>query len=200
MQGNRWHPGPVVLFVFSLFGCGDGPLEPPCPQGASTVVTDIAGTLTVDDDAFNSLNEPGGAPPDPRPDAAALFTAWRAAGWHVVYLSADGDDLVYPDGRAQVDVYADWLESNGFPREQGDLLLADGFGVHEEDIVHFKQGALADLAAVGLAVEVGYGNDDWDAQAYAELETSWILGDSLAEADAFAAHLDAVDIPDRCVE
>ena len=126
------------------------------PQATRVIVSDVDGTLTIDEHAFIKTVVAGtriGA----KPGAAAAFHGLAANGYQPVYLTARGE-VFTEKTRA-------WLAQQGFPR--GPMILAEDLvTVPGPSTVEFKTGAMDALRAAGLVVAGGIGNRATDIAAY----------------------------------
>ena len=126
------------------------------PAVTRVIVSDVDGTLTVDEHAFVKTVIAGtriGA----KPGAAAAFRGLAARGYQPVYVTARGE-VFTEKTRA-------WLVEQGFPR--GPMILAEDLvTVPGPSTVAFKTGAMDSLRAAGLVVAGGIGNRATDIAAY----------------------------------
>lgn len=168
-------------------------------RGTSTFVSDIDGTLTPSD-----LSEVGGiltgTIPDANAGAADALTRLAALGYRPIYLTArTGSEL----RRSR-----EFLSARGFP--PGIVRTAEGdglVGLSGAAAARFKAGELALVQGHGLAVALGIGNADTDAQAYqqAGLARGFLLGTDAGAAygaarfDAYAELVQRAALPALCV-
>jgi phosphatidate phosphatase PAH1 len=178
----------------------------------SVVVTDIDETLTTADSEF--LRELADSSYDPamRPDADRLMTAWRDRGYRILYVTARGSSLSLLDGRSATDATTDWLTDHGFPFEDGDVFLADGWGEFGSAAADYKTGVLETIAAEGLVLAYAYGNADTDVEAYKnagipddkDFLVGKLAGDfgvvGVSDADAYTTHLETWPAAAPCGE
>lgn len=136
------------------------------PAGASVVVFDIDGTLTVGDaELFRQISDRLAGDdyhPRIRPGAAAVVQARAAAGALPVYLTARADSLT--------DSTRSWLDAEALP--PGPILFQASV---KDSLSHrrtrrFKARVLADLTARGLEIRAAYGNARTDIDAFADAE------------------------------
>ncbi len=127
------------------------------PAGTKVIVTDIDGTLTVDDNEL--LKQVMGEPlyePKANRSSSEMLNAWAQKGYQVAYLSARPHNL---RGISRV-----WLHSMGAPF--GPMRTADTF-VHGESARTYKAQFLERVQSeLGWEIVAVYGNADSDIQAY----------------------------------
>jgi phosphatidate phosphatase PAH1 len=150
-QGNDGMRGlAAIAGVLFLVACARLPPAevPHAPRsGAEAVVSDIDGTLTPENLAFNEV----------RPAAAQTITAYSSKGYEVIYLSTRIPGF-------QADLPA-WLRRNGFP--DGTIHVAQT-REERDNPAHYKSGMLARYAQQGWHLAYAYGDSSTDFQAYAQ--------------------------------
>ena len=114
------------------------------------------GTLTPTDGDLGDWLADGGAPPDVRPGAAQLASAYRARGFEVLYITTVPGD-VEVGGRPIADALAGWLDENGFP-------AGDGIHVWLWDGNHTPMQGISDelgrLRDEGASVDAAYTDNE----------------------------------------
>ncbi len=213
MTTARFEGIPLVLVgAMALSGCpgpdgddSDGP--PVCDV---RVVSDIDETLTVSDEEFLQLLLDPTHEVEMRPEANAAMQDWADAGHIITYLTARGAEMELSDGQSVFDATDAWLDQHGFPRSDGDLLLAPGNGVLGQDAADHKTETLQALLDTGTTIAAAYGNADTDLQAYDNVGLSpdqvWVVGElagdprgmALPDDEAYAAHRATLDVPLAC--
>jgi hypothetical protein len=127
-------------------------LEP----GAKFIVTDIDGTLTLDDqELFNQIAD-GSYVPQENGSAQRLLSLWSDKGYEIVYLTARPHEF-----RAES---RKWLDDLGYPA--GPMISANNL-VFGQSAREYKGAWIRRLTQdFGWNVVAAYGNADSDIQAY----------------------------------
>jgi len=124
------------------------------PTGSKVVVTDIDGTLTLDDDQIINQETMDGFTPKLMGAADKLTKAWADKGYPIIYLTARVHNL-RADSRA-------WLEDQGFA--PGALITFNG-GATPADV--YKTTWLNRMVHnFGWTIVAAYGNAATDITAY----------------------------------
>lgn len=168
------------------------------PHGSSAFVTDIDGTLTPSDlaEAVGILTN---TLPDANPGAAAALTQLADAGYRPIYLSARTE--------SEVNRTRAFLSARGFPpgivrTSQGNGLI----GLSGAAAATFKASEIGLVQGHGVAVALGIGNADTDAQAYqgAGVEKDFLFGTDAGKPygaqrfDSYASLVQLVSLPALC--
>ncbi len=125
------------------------------PAGERVVVTDIDGTLTLDNSQLVSQLSSDNYLPLLMPAADKLVQAWAAKGYPVIYLTAR-PHLYRPETRA-------WFDALAFP--DGPLITEnDGDGKTADAYKTLWLSRM--IQAFGWQVVAAYGNEDTDITAY----------------------------------
>jgi hypothetical protein len=124
------------------------------PRGTPLVVSDIDGTLTHSEGAFQKAIQFGGDV-DAQPDAAASFRDATEKGYQLVYVTARGDRFT--------DSTRKWLAEHGFPR--GPIRLGRPlFVMPGADTIEYKWDVVVRLRhAFEVAAVVGNRRSDIEA-------------------------------------
>lgn len=127
------------------------------PSGTKVIVTDIDGTLTLDDNELlkQVLESPTHVPKENQ-GASEMLNVWAEKGYRIVYLSARPHNL---RGISRV-----WLHGVGAPF--GPLRTADTFVYGESARTYKAQFIDRVRTELGWEVVAVYGNADSDIQAY----------------------------------
>jgi len=126
------------------------------PAGTPVVVTDIDGTLTLDDTELALQIGDGSYVPRAYTAAADLMNAWRDKGYQVVYMTAR-PHVFRAETRA-------WFARFGYPA--GPIITANAL-VLGEDAVAYKSAWMSWIQDdLGWDVAAAYGNADSDIAAY----------------------------------
>ncbi|TNF25146.1 MAG: hypothetical protein EP329_23660 [Deltaproteobacteria bacterium] len=126
------------------------------PAGTKVIVTDIDGTLTLDDTELAQEIADGTYVPQAYTAADALVRAWHDKGYQVVYMTARPHPF-----RAETRA---WLARFDYPT--GPIITADAL-VLGADAVAYKSAWLAWLKDdLGWDIVAVYGNADSDITAY----------------------------------
>ncbi len=123
------------------------------PAGSKVVVTDIDGTLTLDDTEIITQVGDGSYLPKPMGSAVRLIQAWADKGYTIVYLTARLHTL-----RAESRT---WLTALDFP--PGPLITENGSQADVYKTLWLKRM----IEDFHWEVVVAYGNADTDITAYA---------------------------------
>jgi hypothetical protein len=128
------------------------------PAQAQLAISDVDGTLTVDEDAeLGALAT--GTLPGARADAASVIDTLASKGYRIAYVTARPEWLV-PHTRA-------FLDANGFPRGVVRTATDTLTGHKGPPAVVYKSAQLALLGAVAKPQWL-FGNTDTDAETYAK--------------------------------
>jgi phosphatidate phosphatase PAH1 len=125
------------------------------PQGTHYFVSDVDGTLTVNESEEYTAILTGTVPPA-NADSPEAFSALAAAGYRPIYLSARPEFLV---GRTR-----EFVAAHGFPL--GLVRTTLGLGAVGAPATGFKIAQLDELRARGMMTDYGFGNTSTDADAY----------------------------------
>ena len=125
------------------------------PKGSEFVVTDIDGTLTIDDSqVIRQMSDPSYVPKS-WPGAVDVMTEYANKGYYLIYLTAR------PNGfRA---ITREWLVNQGYP--SGAMITASTF-VHGDSAAKYKADFIQSIVDMGWKVVVAHGNAESDIQAY----------------------------------
>lgn len=141
------------------------------PPGTQVVVTDVDGTLTTSDwEMFEDLL--GGADAEMYADADDAVVTWLLKGYRIFYLT----------GRPQVlNRYSrGWLHDNNFPFGPQQFAQAESIFPTDESVGQYKLDRLSQLAGMGVAWRVAYGNALTDVHAYGDTpiakQDTYIIG------------------------
>ncbi len=168
----RWHVAAVLALGLGGLACGDGSDSEAAPLATSgaettadtglascrdvdrTVVFSVFGAATVGaaGEAATWVVEPDAAP-TARPNAAALASTYRDAGYHLLYVAMVPPESLIGD-RPVVDAITVWLGMNGFPVGEGARVW-----VPEGDPSVALIEELARMGAAGTEVDAGYAGD-----------------------------------------
>jgi phosphatidate phosphatase PAH1 len=143
----------AIASVLFLAGCAQLPpaeVSHAPRSGAEAVVSDIDGTLTPENLAFNEV----------RPAAAQTIAVYSSKGYKIIYLSTRLPGF-------QADLPA-WLRRNGFP--EGTIHVAQS-QEERDNPADYKSGMLARYAQQGWRLAYAYGDSSTDFQAYAKAGT-----------------------------
>ncbi len=168
------------------------------PEGSSTFVSDVDGTLTT-----SELAEVGGVLTNTIPDAnqgsADALTQLAAAGYRPIYLTARTE--------SEVNRTRAFLQARGFPpgvvrTSQGNGLI----GLSGAAAATYKAFEIRLFQGHGFKVALGIGNADTDAQAYQQTgvaENFSYLTDAglpygAQRFDAYSSLVAAVRLPALC--
>jgi hypothetical protein len=166
----------VIGVGLGLLACGDGsdgeavPLEtsttqatadtglPSCRDVDRTVVFSVFGAATVGAPGEDLvwLGNPEAAP-TARPNAAAIVSTYRDAGYQLLYVATLPSDARIGD-QPVVDAITVWLGLNGFPVGEGARVWApEGDGSADLSVALIEE--LARIRAAGTAIDAGYAGD-----------------------------------------
>ncbi len=141
------------------------------PSGTQVIITDIDGTLTLDDNELTDqiMGNPTYVPKQ-NASAAQMLQAWAAKGYFIVYVSARPHALR--------GVSRSWLHQVGAPF--GPLHTADTF-VYGESARTYKAAFIQRMKNdLGWQIIAAYGNAESDIQAYEDAgipkEVTFIVG------------------------
>jgi hypothetical protein len=146
------------------------------PAGTEVVITDIDGTITLDDAQFTKqVSEDPTYDPLLNKSADEVMKKWGEKGYHVIYLSARPFSLRGPT-RA-------WLHEKGVPF--GPLITASSF-VFGDSARQYKRTNVSTMKnTFGWKIVAAYGNADSDYQAYEDAgipkQTTFIVGPRAGE-------------------
>lgn len=173
MGSRTWAAIAAILLVGSTSTSIAAPVRadalPTCDVERHVVVTDVDETLTTSDlENFRQILDPSHDQQE-RVDASATFTAFRAKGYWVVYVTARPETLVLRDGRPYRQATLDWFDAHGFPRSDDasstylapELLSALLPRGYKGQVIKALQGA-------GYQVDYAYGNAATDFQAFSD--------------------------------
>lgn len=139
----------VIAFVLLCSACSRMPAveaQPLAPvQGASAVLFDIDGTLTLSRNRVFTV----------QPQAAAAVQAFAAKGYEIIYLSHRVRWMKWQ--------IPGWMKKHHFP--QGPVLLRQSSA--DDDPVEFKTRSINALKQAGYAIAFAYGDSSTDFEAYA---------------------------------
>jgi hypothetical protein len=179
-RGVRWRVAVVIGMALGGLACGDSsdssageavPLEtsasettadtglPSCRDVDVTVVVGVFGAATTGaaGEAVTWVDDPN-AEPVARPDAAALASTYREAGYQLLYVAMIPSETLI-GGRPVVDAITVWLGVNGFPVGEGARVwVPDGDGSADPSVALIEE--LARLGAAGTEVVAGYAGDE----------------------------------------
>jgi hypothetical protein len=179
------------------------------------VVTDIDATLTTSDLEWVYQIALPTYDAEMRPDANVLVQDYAALGYEVFYITARGEGLSLLDGTSARDATGQWLTDHGFPFEDENLFLSDGFGTWGSSAASYKIGILEGLEALGWRFIYAYGNADTDIEAFLGIdmapENVFLVGDlagtlgvsPVTDDDAYTQHIidHMPDVPEAtCVD
>jgi hypothetical protein len=187
-------PGPNRFQPFYAVLEGDGSctahLNFLLPADAQVVVTDIDGTLTIDDQELFTQISDGSYVPIENGSAAAMMRAWAQKGYTIVYLTARPHAF-----RTETRV---WLEDLDYP--VGPVISANSL-VFDESARQYKRAWVNRIRNdFGWDVVAAYGNATSDIDAYEDAgipkNITFIVGEHAGVADTvaieyndFSAHL-----------
>ncbi len=127
------------------------------PSGTKVIVTDIDGTLTLDDnELLKQVMESPTHVPKENQGASEMLNTWAEKGYRIVYLSARPHNL---RGISRV-----WLHGVGAPF--GPLRTADTFVYGESARIYKAQFIDRIRTELGWEIVAVYGNADSDILAY----------------------------------
>ncbi len=180
----------LFLLLTACGGSSDDSADS-CPVGGRVALLDIDGTLTPGPDDLDALFlDPPGEPPL-RDGAVELVRGYRDRGVRPVLTTTQGEGLVLGDGTPMREAVFDWLTRARIPVASDDLLLAEDLGANGQALERtFKTAALAAARDRG-EVLWAYGDTTLDAEVYADVTQTFVVGDNLPEAQAFVAHTEA---------
>ncbi len=124
---------------------------PPCALSRHIVAFDVFGTVTASDDDLAAWLETVDDPPDVRPGADAVVSAYRALGYEILYVTTTPPSVHVGDTPIG-EAIAGWLDANGFPQGEGTHLWGwDGnhtpmIGIGDELERLHDEGASIDAA------------------------------------------------------
>jgi phosphatidate phosphatase PAH1 len=150
------------------------------PQGTQVIVTDIDGTLTLNDAEFlRQIGEPDYVPQQNQ-SADKLMNEWSSKGYKIIYLTARPHLFRVPTRT--------WLAQFGFPF--GPVITADTL-VFDESARTYKRDNIAKIGKeYGWKIVAQYGNATSDIQAYEDAQlsksTTFIVGEKAGEAATVA--------------
>jgi phosphatidate phosphatase PAH1 len=153
---------PVGAHDFAAAVVGDGTFATAklfvTERSVKTVVFDVDATLTTSDrEVVEEVLK--GKVPEMRPDAPAVVQAYAKAGFFVAYVTGRPYLLLRPT--------KDWLRGHGFPESYLRVTDRSSDSIpDEEGVQRFKESALLELKAAGLALDQAYGNAKTDICAY----------------------------------
>lgn len=158
----------LVPLAIATLACGEGSGSsgadasvpatlPPCADERHVVAFDVFGTLTPSDGDLLDWLADGGAPPDVRPGAVQLVSAYRTRGFEVLYITTVPGD-VEVGGQPIGDVLAGWLDESGFPMGDSSthLWLWDGNHTPMQGI----SDELRRLSDEGASVDAAYTDNE----------------------------------------
>ena len=126
------------------------------PPGTPLFVSDVDGTLTVEEDEeYSAVLE--GEVSDAHPDAAAALSILVGKGYEAMYVTARPEWLL---GRTR-----EFVDHHGFPAGIIHTTTTKS-GATGQEAIDYKSGELAMLAERGLVPAWAFGNTDSDAAAY----------------------------------
>jgi hypothetical protein len=130
---------------------------PSCRDAGRAIVFSVFGAATTGAaDATTWMDDPL-AEPVARPGAAAVATAYRDAGYEVVYAALLPSEAAIGD-RPVPDAVTVWLGLNGFPVGDGVRVWApEGDGAADPSVALIEE--LARMGAAGTVVDAGYAGD-----------------------------------------
>lgn len=135
---------------------------PPCTGLRHVVAFDFFGTITGADDDLGAWLETVEDPPEARPGAAAVVSAYRALGYEILYVTTTPPSVQVGDA-AIGDAIAGWLDANGFP-------WGDGTHLWVWDGNHTPMSGLGDemkrLTDEGASVDAAYTDNQDKAFAF----------------------------------
>lgn len=142
---------------------------PTCDVARHVVVTDVDETLTTSDlENVRQLLDPSYDQKE-RADASETFSAYRAKGYWLVYVTARPEPLVLRDGRPYRQATLDWFDAHGFPHPEdasSTYFAPDPFsGLVPRS---YKGEVIDALQDAGFEVDYAYGNASTDFQAFAD--------------------------------
>jgi hypothetical protein len=176
MRGLRWHVAAAVGLGLAVLACGGdsagdaAPLEtsgaettadtglPSCRDVDRTVVFGVFGAATAGaaGEAVTWLVDPDAAPAA-RPNAAALASTYRNAGYQLLYVAMLPSESLIGD-RPVVDAITVWLGINGFPVGEGARVwVPEGDGSADPSVALIEELAL--MGAAGTEFDAGYAGD-----------------------------------------
>jgi hypothetical protein len=176
MQGVRLLVAAVTGLGLGVLACGDGsdgeavPLEtsatqttaaaglPSCRDVDRTVVFSVFGAATVGApaEALAWIGDPAAAP-TARPNAAAIVSTYRDAGYQLLYVATLPSEARI-GGQPVVDAITVWLGLNGFPVGEGARVwVPEGDGSADLSVALIEE--LARIRAAGTAIDAGYAGD-----------------------------------------
>jgi hypothetical protein len=166
----------VIGVGLGLLACGGGsdgeavPLEtsatqttattavPSCRDVDRTVVFSVFGAATVGaaGEALAWIGDPDAAP-TARPNAAAIVTTYRDAGYQLLYVATLPSEARIGD-QPVVDAITVWLGLNGFPVGEGARVwVPEGDGSADLSVALIEE--LARIRAAGTTIDAGYAGD-----------------------------------------
>ena len=125
------------------------------PAATEVVVTDIDGTLTLDDNEMGYQIADGSYVPQQKTAADQLMRAWHDKGYQIIYITAR-PHVFRAETRA-------WLASEGYP--PGPIITASEL-VFDAAAITYKTAWLGWIKGFGWQVVAAYGNANSDIQAY----------------------------------
>ncbi|MFA5028689.1 MAG: hypothetical protein WC713_12540 [Candidatus Methylomirabilota bacterium] len=165
------------------------------------VVADIDETLTTSDLEWVYQIAVPTYDAEMRPEADVLMQGYAALGYEVFYITARGEGLSLLDGTSAREATGQWLIDHGFPFEDDNLFLSEGFGTWGNSAASYKTGILEGLEALGWRFIYAYGNADTDIEAFLNIaipaEDVFLVGDlagtlgvsPVTNEDAYAQHI-----------
>lgn len=144
----------VPAAAAGVSGSGGAPASlPPCGEASgAAVVTDIHGTLSVEDWLDNLGHQTA------RPGAAEMLQEYAKRGYFILYVSGAPRSIIPETVR--------WFKEKGFPTERAVLTMPQTASLVSSVNRMLKTGRLQQFEAEGFRVEYGYGDKDSDVQAY----------------------------------
>lgn len=131
---------------------------PSCRDVDRAIAFVVFGGVTSGEDgeAARWIDDPD-AGPIPRPDAAALASAYRDIGYEILYIALQPSETRI-GGRPLVDAITVWLGLNNFPVGEGAQVWAPpGDGTADPSVALIEE--LTRLGAGGLELDAGYAGD-----------------------------------------
>ena len=167
----------VIGLGLGIVACGDGssdgeaaPLEtsapettadtglPACRDVGRTIVFSVFGAATAGTtgEAAAWVGDPD-AEPTARPNAATIASAYRDAGYQLLYVAMIPSESRIGD-QPVVDAITVWLGLNGFPVGEGARVwVPEGDGSADPSVALIEELAL--IGAAGTEVDAGYAGD-----------------------------------------
>jgi hypothetical protein len=175
----RRHVAAAIGLGLGILACGDGgdggdgaavPLDtsasvttadtglPSCRDVDRIIVFSVFGAATIGapGEAVAWLGDPA-AQPIARPNAAAIASTYRNAGYQLLYVAMLPSESVIGD-QPVVDAITVWLGLNGFPvGEEARVWVPEGDGSTDPSVALIEE--LARIGAAGTALDAGYAGD-----------------------------------------